>query len=139
MAKNKVKFNNEYKIPNEKADEIWRLSNKELINRIALEYKNWTATEAQKKDDPKIAALKNQIKELMDAMKEDPAYLEAEEQFQNRKDELESEELSRYREELKNESGPYREDVALYKGLFQLSMDELDKRKSSGLLKLDGI
>ena len=135
----KVNYNNEFKVPNEKADEIWKLSNKELVNRVSLEYANWTATEEQKKNDTTITALKNQIKELQDAMKEDPAYLEAKEEFDRKKDELESEELASYKEQLKLENKTYQEDIGLYKGCFKLAMEELSTRKQKGLLNLDGV
>ena len=43
------KFNNEYKVPNEKADEIRNLNNKELVNKASVDYQNWQAAIRQKK------------------------------------------------------------------------------------------
>ncbi len=49
MAKKKDQCNNAYKVPNDKADEIWRLSNEQLISKATIEYNNWTYTETEKK------------------------------------------------------------------------------------------
>lgn len=130
----KPKFNNPYKIPNEKASEVWGLPNKELVERIDVEYRNWQAVIRLRKDDAGISSLKEQKNHIQDEIKSDPRYLKAEAEFQAIKEELITEELARLDEELKNLLQPYNEDAKSFKGLFRLCIDELNRRRTAGLL-----
>ena len=130
------KFNNEYKVPNEKADEIRNLNNKELVNKASVDYQNWQAVIRQKKADTDISSTKDQIKDFMEEMKANPEYLEAEDNFKTKKEELVTEDHARLKEELKNLNEPYNEDVKSFESLFKLAMDEIDERKRSGVLDL---
>jgi hypothetical protein len=135
--RSKSKYNNKYKVPNERADEIWSLSNKALVSRVNTEYNNWIMSEVYRKDDMGLCRLKDQIKQEEAAIKEDPEYIKLEEEFTRRKEELVTEELAKWKEELKNMAQPFNEEVAMFKNIFKLAMDELTRRKQEGLLKLD--
>lgn len=139
MAKRgrKKKFNNPYKVDNEKANEIRSLNNSELISRTAMEYKNWMASIDLKKNDAGLALLKEQISNINEEIEENPEYVKALEEFERIKEELVSEELARLKEEKKNLLQPYNEDTKTFKGLFQLSMDELNERRSKGLITVE--
>jgi len=134
----KPKFNNEHKVPSDLANEIWGMNNKELISKSSLEYANWEAVKKQKKEDSEIIATKSMVKQLEEQMKEDPQYIEAEEKFKALKESLVTEDLARYKEELKNLNQPYSEDIRLYEGMFKVAMDEVNKRKKSGMLTVEG-
>jgi hypothetical protein len=134
--KKKTKFNNEYNIPNEKADEVRKLDNQALIERTSIEYKNWLASRDMKKNDPEITRLKDSIKDINEHIKEDPDYQKAEAAFVAVKEALVSEELARFKEELKNLNEPYNEDIKFFRGMFQLAMDEISNRKANGLLQV---
>ena len=130
------KFNNEYKVPNDKANEIRGFNNKELVNKASVDYQNWQAVIRQKKADTDIKSTKDQIKDLTEEMKTNPEYQKAEEEFKTKKEELITEDHARLKEELKNLNEPYNEDVKSFEGLFKLAMDEIDERKRSGVLDL---
>jgi predicted nucleic acid-binding Zn-ribbon protein len=129
------KFNNPYKIPNETANEIRSLDNPDLVARAALEYKNWVASMKTKKMDGHISDLKDQIKGLRDEIKHKPEVIEMEEKLKKFKDDLVSEEQAKLEEEVKNLSQPHNEDVKSFKGVFQVAMDEVARRKDSGAMK----
>lgn len=133
--KRKSKYNNPYKIPNEKANEIYGLSNEELVKRTNIEYKNWLAAQKQKKDDPQIATVKEQIKELQESeIKGDTEYQELAAKLEEMKFNLTSEDLARFKEELKNLTDPYNEDIKSFKSMFQLAMDEISRRREAKIL-----
>jgi len=134
----KKKFNNEYKILDKDYDEIIGLDNKGLISRISLEYANWTAVEKIKKEDPKLSALKQQIKDIEEVIKENAAYQEIKSKLDEKFEELADESLPGYKEEKKNLLEPYTEDIARFKSFFKASMDEMNRRKKAGLLVIDG-
>lgn len=128
------KFNNPFKVPNQQATEIRSASHKELIARASIEYQNWQAVKSQKKSDPQIKNVKDDIKEFETEIKEDPRYQELEEEYKTRKEELITEDHARLKEELKNLNEPYNEDIKAFENLFKLCMDEIKTRKESGLL-----
>lgn len=130
------KFNNSFKVPNEKADEIRRAPHKELVARASLEYENWLAVKSQKKNDPQIQNTRDQVKGYMEEIKEDPRYQELEEDYKTRKEELVTEDHATAKEELKNLNEPYNEDIKSFENLFKLCMSEIKDRKASGLLDL---
>ena len=131
-----TRYNNKHKVPNDKASEIRNLNNKELINRVSLEYKNWEATKNRKKGDEDIVQVKNQIKDCVEEMKANPDYKEAEDEFKAFKESLITEEHARFKEELKNLTEPYNEDIKAFEAMFKVAIEELDERKSSGILDL---
>ena len=130
------KFNNSFKVPNEKATEIRRLPHKELVARASMEYENWMAVKMHKKLDAQLQNTRDEIKGYMDAIKEDPRYQELEEDYKTRKEELITEDHARAKEELKNLTEPYNEDIKSFENLFKLCMEEIKERKKSGLLNI---
>jgi len=132
--KSRARYNNEFHVENSKADEIRALPNDALLGRCTMEYKNWMASVKMKKEDSAIAAVKSAMKEIRDGIKEDPEYIKLEEEFKAKKEELITEELADYQEQLKNLIQPYNEDVAEFRGLFRVAIEELDARKGKGLL-----
>jgi len=114
------KKNNPHNVPNDKANEIRGLSNDDLLNRLSLEYSNWIASEQNKKDDPEIRKVKEQLKDLSEQAKEDPQYIEME---------------AKLKEKLEDILGPYSEDIKLFKGMFKVAIEEMGKRKKEGLMK----
>lgn len=130
------KYNNKHKVPNEKVNEIRNLNNTDLVSRVSMEYQNWEAVKRQKKGDEEITRTKDMIKSFTEEMKANPEYQTAEEEFKAKKDELETPDHARLKEELKNLNEPYNEDIKSFEGLFKVSMEELDERKSSGILQL---
>ena len=132
--KRKPKFNNPHKVPNEKANEIWGLPNEKLIQEVDLQYRNWQTVVDQKKSDPQIDNLKNQKTNIVNEIVNHPKYVEAEESFKKIKEELITEELERVKEELKNASDPYREDIEHFRGMFRVCMDELNNRIKKGII-----
>ena len=132
----KPKFNNEYKVPNQIANEIRGLSNKNLVDKATVEYQNWEAVKRQKKTDPDIKNAKDQIKEFVDEMKQNPDFIALEDEYKAKKEELVCEDHARLKEELKNLTEPYNEDIKSFESLFKLAMDEIDDRKSSGVWDL---
>lgn len=130
------KYNNSFKVPNEKADEIRRLPHKELVSRASVEYENWQAVKRQKKNDPQIQNMRDLLKDFDQNIKADPRYQELEEDYKSRKEELVSEDHARTQEELKNLSQPYNEDIKSFENLFKLCMEEIKERKNSGLLQI---
>jgi chromosome segregation ATPase len=130
------KFNNQFKVPNEKATEIVAASHKNLVTQASIEYENWQAVKSQKKNDPQIQNVRNELKELEAAIKEDPRYQELEDEYKTRKEELITEEHATLKEELKNLNEPYNEDIKSFENLFKLCMEEIKTRKEAGLLDL---
>lgn len=134
MAK-KVKSNNPHKVPNEIAENVWRMDNQELLSKTSLEFKNWKMHEKNKKADGRIERLKEEKKEAEDEINNHPKILELKEQIEAKKRELELEddgELARIKEELKNEQAEYNHDIREAKALFFLCMDEINKRMDLG-------
>ena len=132
------KCNNEYKILDKDYEEIVGLENKSLISRVSLEYANWTAVEKQKKEDPKLNALKQQIKDMEEAIKENEEYQEIKVKLDEKFEELADESLPGYKEEKKNILEPYTEDITRFKAFFKCCMDEMNRRKQSGVLVIEG-
>jgi len=128
--------NNKHKVPNEKANEIRNLNNQELVGRVSMEYKNWEGVKKAKKGDEDIVRTKDRIKDCVEAMKSDPEFKKLEDDFKAMKEALITEDHARYKEELKNFTEPYNEDIKAFEGLFKVSMEELDDRKASGILNL---
>jgi len=133
--KKKKKFNNPYKIDNTLADEIRNIPNDGIIERAASEYRNWMASEEQKKSDPEVVAVAAALKDIYEEIKSDPEYVKAKEEFDSVVESLVSEELERRKEELKNLKEPYLEDIKRFRGCFRLAMDEITERKQKGLMK----
>ena len=138
FKKRKKKTNNSYKLPDQVAIDILGLNNKELISRVTLEYANWTASVTLKKEDPKLKAISTQLKELEDEVKDVDEVMELEYKLKELKESLSSEKVSTYKEEKKNLLEPYNEDIKFFKICFQLSMDEINRRKKEGLLSIEG-
>jgi DNA-binding transcriptional regulator GbsR (MarR family) len=130
-GKSRKKFNNSFNVPSDKADEIFKLSNTDLVNRAHLEYKNWVATQRYKKDDPSIDRIKRSIADINAEVKENPEYKKLEEEFKQKKEELVSAELAAFKEELANVVQPFNEDISAFRNLFRLAMYEITKRKES--------
>lgn len=130
------KFNNPFKVPNEKATEIRSCNHKELVARASIEYQNWQAVKSQKKNDSQIQNVRTDIKEFENQIKEDPRYQELEEEYKTRKEELITEDHALLKEELKNLNDPYNEDIKSFENIFKLCMDEIKVRKESGLLDI---
>lgn len=130
----KAKFNNKYKIPNEKADEIRSLGNKQLIERVAIEYRSWATSIENKKKDPELLRVKEAISSINKDIKENAEYKKLEEEFKQKKEELIDEEMTRLQEEQKNLLQPVNEDIQYFKGVFIIAIDELGHRKDYGLL-----
>lgn len=128
------KFNNPFKVPNDKADEIRNCLHKELVARASIEYENWLAVKQQKKNDPQIQNTKDELKVFEQEIKDDPRYQELEDDYKARKEELITDEHASLKEELKNLNEPYNEDIKAFENLFKLCMDEIKQRKASGLL-----
>jgi len=137
MARKK-KSNNSYKLPNQVADEILALNNKELISRASSEYSNWTASESMKKADPALKSVRSQIKELTAEVNEAEEVIALEEKLKDLKETLYSEKLCTYKEENKNLLAPYKEDITFFKASFKLTMDEVNRRRHEGLLTVEG-
>ena len=129
------KKNNPHNVPNDKANEIRGLSNDDLLNRLSLEYSNWIASEQNKKDDPEIRKVKEQLKDLSEQAKEDPQYIEMEAKLKEKLEDILGEDGARFKEELKNLVQPYSEDIKLFKGMFKVAIEEMGKRKKEGLMK----
>jgi ribosomal protein S20 len=136
MEVNMAKYNNPFKVPNEKSEEIRKCPHKDLIARASQEYENWQAVKRQKKNDPQIQNIKTQIKEFDKEIKEDPRYQELEEEYKTRKEELVTDDHARAKEELRNLNEPYNEDIKSFENLFKLCMEEIKERKDAGLLLL---
>ena len=134
-SKDGPKFNNKFAVPNDKADEILKLSNDLLIDRATIEYSNWMACVDQKREDLEIERVKDSIKNLKDEIKSDPGYIKLEEEFKAKKEELISEEQARFQEQLKNLLEPFNEDISSFRGMFRLAMEEIKERKLKGALK----
>jgi phosphoglycerate-specific signal transduction histidine kinase len=134
--KNKVAKNNKQGVPNDKADEIFKLSHKELVLRSSLEYANWQAVLDQKKNDGEITRIKASISDLSAEINSHPDYVKAKEELAHLKESLLTEEQARFEEELKNVSQPYNEDIKAFRDMFRLCMDEIKRRKDKGLLVL---
>jgi predicted transcriptional regulator len=135
MAKRKKpKFNNQYKIDNSRADEIRSLPNDKLVERASLEYCSWKETERLKKEDPEVAAVRAKLKDVTEAIKEDPQYVKAKEDFNAVVDTLIDESEATYKEELKNLMQPFSEDLKLFRGSCRLAWDEINARRLSGKL-----
>ena len=134
--KSKPKFNNPYHIPNDRADEIRALDNRSLVERAALEYKNWLASIKIKKNDGAVLDVKEQIKNLRDTIKKDQRFIEKSDELEKLKDGLVTEEQAKLEEELKNLNQPHNEDVKAFKGVFQVAMDEVARRRETGSMKL---
>ena len=134
--KSKSKFNNPYKVPNDKADEIRALSNPELVSRAALEYENTKMFERIKKNDTDLNASREQMKTLKQDIESHPEYIEAKEALRIKKEELISETQASLEEEIKNLAQPLNEDIQNSRGLFKVAMDEVNARKQSGTLKI---
>lgn len=132
--KKKQKFNNPYKVPNEKADEIFKLENEKLIQEVDVQYRNWQAVIVQKKTDPQVTDLKEQKTTIVEEIENHPKYVEAFENFKKIKEDLVTEELARIKEELKNTLEPYKEDIDHFRGMFRLCMDELNSRIQKGAI-----
>jgi uncharacterized secreted protein with C-terminal beta-propeller domain len=137
QSKNKKlhKFNNPYHIANEKADEIRGLDNQALVARAAIEYKNWLSSVKNKKNDGHLLDIREQIKGLKDEINHKAEVIELAEKLKKLKEDLISEEQARLEEEAKNLNQPHNEDIKAFKGVFQIAMDEIAKRKDSGSMK----
>jgi len=131
-----AKYNNAFKVPNEKANEIRSCPHKTLVARASIEYENWVAVKQQKKNDTQIQNTRDQLKEFEKEIKEDPRYQQLEDEYKTRKEELVTEEHANLKEELKNLNEPYNEDIKSFENLFKLCMDEIKDRKESGLLEI---
>lgn len=134
--KRKKRSNNSYKLPDQVATDILNLNNKELIGRVTMEYANWTASMVSKKEDGQLKAVNAQIKDLEDEVKSMDEVIEMEYKLAELKESLSSEKLATYKEEKKNLLEPYNEDIKFFKGCFQLSMDEMNRRKNEGLFNV---
>jgi len=130
--RSKKKFNNSFQVPNDKAEEILQLPNKELAERSHLEYLNWQACVRVKADDPQIAKIKGSMQDINSEVKETEAYKTAKEEFDRVKEELITEELARYKEELSNVVQPFVEDIKAFRNQFRLAMGEISRRKEAG-------
>lgn len=128
----RAKYNNHFQVPNETAEVILRLSNKELADRSHLEYCNWQSVVSQKKDDPQIMRAKSSLQDVNAQVKEDPRYIAAEEELKRIKEELVSEEMARLQEELRNVIQPFTDDLKAFKNMFRLTVAEISRRKDSG-------
>lgn len=129
-----AKYNNQFKVRNDLADEIRRCSHNDLIARASVEYENWLAVKQQKKNDPQIQNTKDDIKAFDDAIKEDPEFQQLETDFKDAKEAMVTEDHARAKEELKNLNQPFNEDIKSFENLFKLCMEEIRERKSAGLL-----
>ena len=138
MAKKRVKYNNPHKVPNEIAEKVWNMDNKELISKTTLEFKNWKMHEKNKKADGRLERLKEEKKEAEAEINSHPEVVELKEQLDAKKRELEAEDdgaLATIKEELKNENAEYNHDIKEAKSLFHLCMDEMNKRMDTGSLQ----
>jgi len=136
MAKkrSRAKFNNPHKIPNDVATEIRQLNNEKLIARITLEYRNWVASQEAKKKDPELVKAADMIKEAKEEIKNQPEYQEMVEEHKSKLEAYMTEELARYTEEHKNLLQPFNEDIARFRGMFKVAIEELDNRKDKGII-----
>jgi len=134
MARGRPQKQNKYKVPLEKAEEILDLKNEELVSRASLEYRNWMASVDQKKEDPELNRVKEQLKNINEEIKGTPEFIKAEEAFNKVKESLVDEETARLKEELKNLMGPFTEDINAFKGMFKTAMDEMNERRIHGKL-----
>lgn len=132
--KKKPAFNNPYKVPNEKADEIRRLSNSELALRAAQEYKSMIGYINVKKDDVNIENMRKQIKDQSEEVESHEEVVALKEQLKAKKEEVLTENLATLKEEFKNLVQPFNEDIAATRGLFRVAMDELASRRETGVL-----
>jgi hypothetical protein len=131
----KVRFNNAYRLPNDIADEIFACDNTKIVEKATNEYNNWCASLRLKKNDSTILGVKESIKDINDNIKENPEYQKLEEEFKTKKEELVSEELASFKQQLTNLTQPYNEDIKRFRDMFKLAMDEITKRKQSGTMK----
>jgi hypothetical protein len=129
MARKKVKYNNPYKILNSVADEIRGLPDTQLVDRASLEYIAWMESEKLKKEDPAIVAVRGQLKDIDEAVKESEEYAAAKAAFDAVVEGLVDASREQYKEELKNLLQPYAEDIKEFKGRTRLAWDELNKRR----------
>lgn len=127
------KYLSPYKIPNDKTEEIRRLSNQELVLRSHQEYKSWVATVKSKKNDPQINSIAQQIKAKNEEIKADPRFQELQEEFSSRKEELMDEEFLSLKEDKKALTEGFNSDISLYRGCFREAMDEIDRRRQGGV------
>lgn len=136
MAKNKKpKFNNPYKVPNDDATAIRALDNQALVSKAALEYKNWIAYIKVKKGDGNLIDVREQIKGLKDEINNRAEVIEMTEKLKKFKDDLVSEEQAKLEEVAKNAAQPFNADIQAFKGVFQVAMDEIARRKDSGAMQ----
>lgn len=134
MAKKRAKYNNKYKIPNDTADEIRKLSNEKLLDRTTLEYRNWEGAMEAKKKDPELLRQWELLKNAKDDIKNQPEYQEMIERHKAEIEEYMTEELARLNEEYKNLLQPFNEDVARFRGMFKIAIEELDDRQKRGII-----
>ncbi len=134
MGKKRSKANNKYKIPNDIADEIRKLSNDKLLDRTTLAYRNWEASMEAKKKGPELLKQWELLKSAKDDIKSQSEYQEMIERHKAEVDEYMTEELSRLNEEYKNLLQPFNEDVARFRGMFKIAIEELDDRKKRGVI-----
>lgn len=136
MAKKrrKERANNAHKIPNEVATEIRQLSNDKLLDRTTLEYRNWNASIDAKKKDPELLKAWDLIKDAKEEIKSQPEYQEMVERHKAEQEAYLTEELARYNEEYKNLLQPFNEDIARFRGMFKVAIEELDDRKKRGVI-----
>lgn len=130
--KKAAKFNNPYKIPNDVADDIRRLSNKDLIDKATSEYNSWKINERMKKNDGALAAKRKELKDINKAVNNNSEVDKLAEQLKLKKLEVEDEIKATVQEELKNLSSDYNEDIKESRDLFKFAMDEISHRKQLG-------
>lgn len=138
------KYNNPYKVDNDKATEIWELPNEELVKRLNREYQNIETNQKRKKNDPEIVRLTEEEKELKEAVQNHPRMVELKERHEQEQKALEDTDpeinqllvdLATVKEELSNERKEYTADTKEFKGLFRLCMDEVKFRIESGAME----
>jgi tRNA U34 5-carboxymethylaminomethyl modifying GTPase MnmE/TrmE len=135
MSKKKKKKSvaNKHGLTWDKVDEIKKLSHKDLVERMTLEYRNLEAVQRQKKDDTKIREVKASISDIKVDLEANPEFVKAKEEFEAKKAALESEEQARYKEELDNLLQPYNEDIKFFRASFKTAMEEMQERKERGV------
>jgi len=126
------KFNNPYKIPNDVADDVRRLSNKDLVDKATSEYNTWKINERLKKNDGALAQKKKELKDLNQAVNTHAEVVKLQDLLKAKKLEIEDEIKATVQEELKNLNAPYNEDIKAARDLFRLAMDEISHRKQLG-------
>jgi hypothetical protein len=134
--KKKQRFNNPYKIENSVADDVRRLSNKDLVDRATLEYQNWKMYERTKKTDGEIERLRGDLKKVRDEVTNNAQVVEMKDKLKKLQDELTDAAEATLKEELKNLNQPHTEDIRKAKSLFQLALDEIANRKVMGAFEI---